>query len=547
MKKILVLNFTRIGDLIQTSPLLAGLKEEFPGCHITLAANVSFSGICQSLSDIDKTVVFDPKRFIHADGGQTSIIDVYNYLDEFVTQLASEKYDMLINLSHSNLTAIMGRLLNIPDVRGIDNDGEGNKVVNGSWLMYFSSLLSFRRYNTFNIVDIYQLGGGVKPKGRGLFIDSAKQFQMTDSLFAELGVAKGERLIGIQAGASMKERRWPSRNFAKCADIMARRWKAKAVLLGAATEKELVDEVAAFMETPHINLAGKTTLEELVGVVKHCDVLVTNDTATMHIAAAVGTPIVALFLVHAYGFETGPYCEKAIILEPEIPCFPCLHSSTCPHYACLELVTPEMVADAADHLVGNPGGMPFLDPDTFPKVRLFTPYFDRYGFWDLRPLKKAPPRDTDILSRIYRQFFMQPFGAGAGKEFVADFLAAHYAWTYKSELKVWADRKYFVFRKLTETAREGEKIIASALRDLKSGRLDKVKKVAQKLLDVDRAIELAGMSHPELMPAVRLFNMGKANIGDAPPAILLEKTRILYEGVDGFSEFAANRLKEIFK
>ncbi|TBR21283.1 MAG: glycosyltransferase family 9 protein, partial [Candidatus Nitrosotenuis sp.] len=356
MKKILVLNFTRIGDLIQTSPLLSGLKDEFPGCHITLAANVSFAGICQNLPNIDTTVVFDPKRFIHADGGQTSITDVYNYLDEFVTHLAAEKFDILINLSHSNLTAIMGRLLNIPDVRGIGIDGEGNKLVHGSWLMYFSSLLSFRLYNTFNIVDIYQLGGGVRPKGRGLFIDSAKPSSLAAPLLAELGVAEGDRLIGIQAGASMKERRWPSRNFAKSADILARRWNAKVALLGAASEKELVDEVAAAMEMPHINLAGKTSLEQLIGVVKRCGVLVTNDTATMHIAAATGTPIVALFLVHAYGFETGPYCDKAVILEPEIPCFPCLHSSTCPHYACLEYVTPEMVADAADHLANNPGG-----------------------------------------------------------------------------------------------------------------------------------------------------------------------------------------------
>ncbi len=547
MKKILILNFTRIGDLIQTSPLLAGLKDEFPGCHITLAANVSFFGICKNLPHIDKVMVFDPKQFIHADGGQTSIAEVYFYLDDFVAQLAAEKYDMLINLSHSNLTAIMGRLLKIPDVRGIASDDEGNKVVNDPWLMYFSALLSFRRYNTFNLVDIYQLGGGVEPKGRGLFINSAEPERLAAPLLAELGVVDGDRLIGIQAGASMKERRWPSTSFAKSADLLARRWNAKIVLLGAAAEKELVDEVSASMEMPHINLAGKTTLEQLIGVVKRCTVLVTNDTATMHIAAATRTPIVALFLVHAYGVETGPYCEKAVLLEPEIQCFPCLHSSTCPHYACLDYITPEMVVDAAVHLVGNPDGMPPLGLDTFPKVRVLAPYFDQYGFWDLRPLKKTPPGDTEILARIYRQYFMQSFGVGSGKEYVAGFLAAHYAHTDAEETRRWVEKKRGVFRKFMDAAGEGAEIAGQAARDFKGGRLDKVKKMAQRFLDVDRAIEMAGLAHPELMPAVRLFNMGKGNIGNAEPAVMLEKTRALYAGVSGFAAFVLDRLEDLSK
>lgn len=545
MKKILILNFTRIGDLIQTSPLLAGLKEEFPGCHITLAANVSFSGICKNLPHIDHMEIFDPKQFIHADGGQTSITDVYFYLDIFVARLTAEKFDMLINLSHSNLTAIMGRLLNIPDVRGIASDGEGNKVINDPWLMYFSSLLSFRRYNTFNLVDIYQLGGGIIPKGRGLFIDSVQPEHVAAPLLAELGVAAGDRLIGIQAGASMKERRWPSSNFAKSADLLAHRWNAKVVLLGAAAEKYLVDEVSAVMESPHINLAGKTSLEQLIGVVKRCSVLVTNDTATMHIAAAVGTPIVAFFLVHAYGYETGPYCSNAILLEPEIPCFPCLHSSTCPHYACLSYVTPEMVADAADHLTGNPDAMRPLGPTTFPKVRVLAPYFDQYGFWDLRPLKKAVPDDTEMLARIYRQYFMQPYGVGTGKEFVANYLATYFTPADPEHLRKWVEKKREVFRTLSSVAEEGANIAGQAARDFKGGRMDKVKKTAQRFLDLDRAIDMAGLTHPELMPAVRLFNMGKGNIGDAAPAAMMEETRVLYASVATFATFVMDRLEDL--
>ncbi len=542
MKRILILNFTRIGDLIQTSPLLAGLKEQHPGCHITMAANVSFMGICKNLPNIDELVVFDPKQFIHAEGGQTSIMDVYTYLEGFVASLKQKNFDMLVNLSHSNLTAIMGRLLGIADVRGIAIDAKGFKLVNDPWLMYFSSLLSFRRFNTFNLVDLYQLGGGVKPKARGLIIESGEAEKLAGSLLAGMGIKEGERLIAVQAGASMKERRWPSRNFARAADLLARRWNAKVLLLGAPAEKELVDEVGSAMEMPHANLAGKTTLEELIGVVKRCSMLVTNDTATMHIAAGVGTPIVALFLVHAYGYETGPYCDNAVLLEPEISCFPCLHSSTCPHYACLEYVTPEMVADAAELLVRHGKNIPLLAGDTFPKVRVMSPFFDRAGFIDLRPLKKGLPTESDILSRIYRHFFMQPLGVGADPGYWRDHLAAHYLDADAAQLKEWAEKKRAIFRALREAADDGALTARQALRDFTGGAMDKVKKKGQRFLDIDKKIEMLGLSHPELMPIVRLFNMGKGNIAEGRPAAILEETRALYAGVATAAEFVSAQL-----
>jgi hypothetical protein len=377
-------------------------------------------------------------------------------------------------------------------------------------------------------------------------IDRAKPEEDAKKLLADLGIAEGEKLIGIQAGASMKERRWPSEKFAQTADILSERWNAKILLFGAASEKELVDEVAAKMLRPYINLAGGTTLEQLIGIVQRCSLLVTNDTATMHIAAAVGTPITALFLVHAYAAETGPYCEGAVTLEPDISCFPCQHSSQCPHYACLDYITPQNVADAADICIAMKNGhSPEAPDDRFPAVRVMTTYFDEMGFLDSRPLKKMPIRENDILGRMYRYLFMRALTNEISADFWKKPLERHCWPEAKDETAKWVEKERVAFRKLAETASEGRQAILQAQRDYKSGRLDKVKLSAKNLVAIDGRIEMAGYANPELMPIVRLFIMGKGNMGDTSIEVMFGQTEMLYTEAKAAAESMIRMLGEL--
>lgn len=543
MKKILILNFTRLGDLIQTTPLLAGLKERYPGCEITLAANVSFMGICKNLPNIDRLVVFDPKQFIHADGGNTSILDVYRYLDAFTAQLEAEKYDVMVNLSHSDLSAVMGQMLNIPEVRGIQSNDEGHKVITDSWLMYFSGILSFRRFNTFNLVDIYQLGGGVVPASRRLLIDAEGPEEAGRRLLAELGVGPEETVIAVQAGASLKERRWPSVKFARSADILVEKWGGRVVLLGAPGERELVEEVAVAMKNPALNLAGKTSLEQLIGVVKRAKVIITNDTATMHIAASVKTPIVALFLVHAFAAETGPYCDRAVILEPIIPCFPCLHSSQCPHYACLDNVTPDMAAAAAEIAVSRvrPEDCIAEEPQ-FPGVKVSVPFFDKQGVWDIRPIIRRRATGEEVLGRVYRLMFARMFVKDIRTEYWKEYLERHFEPWDPREKAAWVEKTKRVFLKLGNHAEDGARLAASARNDLRKGAVDKIREKAQKFMDIDRAIEMLGLTHPECIPLVRLFTMGRANLPPSPPDSVMAGTKILYDALSESSRFVVAEL-----
>ncbi len=553
-KKILVLNLTRMGDLIQTTPLIAGLKDADPSCEVTLAVNVGFVGITDFLPDVDRVIPFDITPLRPANPSEYSVLDAFRRADSFVKELKAGGFDVLINLTHSTPSGIIGNMLGIPDVRGICLSDDAARTVHNRWLMYFSTLLSFRHYNTFNLVDVYVLGGGAKPGARRPVLDTARPELEARALLAELGITEGEKIIGLQAGSSMAERRWPPSNFARTADLLAERWNARIVFFGVHSEKELVDEVISKMKNGAINLAGRTSVSELVGIVKRCFLLLTNDTATMHVAAAVGVPIVALFLVHAYGAETGPYCENAVVLEPAVACFPCLHQSKCPHYACLAYISPEHAAEAAEIAVALKNGeAPKSDPakfessfgDSSRRVRISKTVFDEHGFYDLRPVFKKPAAEQDVLARMYRLEFMRPVVGKCPPDGFKRYLTETHVPPSAGEAAALAARKRPVFDKLAQTAKKGAEIIARARHDHKNGKLDKMKKYADELANTDRSMELHAMSHPELMPIVRMFQVGRGNMAQAPVEAMLERAKLLYAEAEQTATAMVDLLDEL--
>ena len=543
MKKILVLNLTRIGDLIQTTPLMEGLKRSDPDCEITLLGNVKFIGICEHLPFIDRLKVFDVMQFINSGGEPTSYLAVYRYMDGLVRELRAEKFDMLINLTHSKLSALIGGQLGIKEVRGASSTSDGFKVVNDPWLVYFSAFTGFRRYNSFNLVDIYQLGGGVKPGSQRLRINARNGSSAVAPLLKELGVEEGDTVIGIAAGASLKERRWPAEKFAAAADLISERHGAKVLLFGGPSEEKLVGKVESHMKRPVMNLAGKTSLEELIGLVKRCSLLVTNDTGTMHVASAVGTPVVALFFVHAFGAETGPYGEGHIVIEPEISCFPCPHKTACPHYACFDRVSPHDVADAADIIYGtdtanggNAGG------DRFQSARPFITCFDELGFFDLRPIKKEPLREEVVFNRIYRYLFLKIAYPELEPSYFIDYLKDNFEQWEAEKTGSWVEKKRSAFHELASTAGEAIKTVDKMSRDYKNGKVAMVKRGAGKLVEFDKKTVMLAYANEEQMPIAGLFNRGKGNITEMPLEIMLAKTKLLYTGVRDSARFVRRML-----
>jgi len=157
--------------------------------------------------------------------------------------------------------------------------------------------------------------------------------------------------IGVNPGAFYgAAKRWPPERFAATADVVARRAGARVAIVGGAAERPLGEAIAGQVRAPSRVLCGETTLGDLVGVLSSLRLLLTNDSGPMHLAAALGTPLVAVFGSTDWT-ETAPVSARARVVREETECAPCLLRECPIDHRCMTRVGVDRVASAALELV----------------------------------------------------------------------------------------------------------------------------------------------------------------------------------------------------
>ena len=195
------------------------------------------------------------------------------------------------------------------------------------------------------------------------FVVSEGAQAAADALLRAAGLAPDPPLLAVHpgSGAYSVARRWFPDRFTTVADALSCRYGLGVVLLGGEDERALADTVIGHMHRPAANLAGRTSLEELGGVLRRCALLVGNDAGVAHLASAVGTPVVAIF--GPFNHRTWRPLGRSLVVraEPALPCMPCVnrgfsrgYPEGCPPRYCLQEVTPAMVVAAAEQLLERP-------------------------------------------------------------------------------------------------------------------------------------------------------------------------------------------------
>lgn len=173
--------------------------------------------------------------------------------------------------------------------------------------------------------------------------------------------AGGKLRIGVCAGAEYgPAKRWPLERFAEVVrTVSAENTRLHWLLLGAPKEAEMGEKLSAMLPgVPHDNLVGKTRLSELITTLRGCALLLTNDTGTMHLAAALGVPTVSIF-GSTCPVATGPLGDRHLVIQHQVPCSPCFERE-CPfgHYDCMTRVTVGQVAEAVRSALKMTGDEP---------------------------------------------------------------------------------------------------------------------------------------------------------------------------------------------
>jgi lipopolysaccharide heptosyltransferase II len=172
-----------------------------------------------------------------------------------------------------------------------------------------------------------------------------------ERLVAALGVTDGSWVI-VHPGSTAPSRRYPPESFACAARSLAREDGLAVVFTGTADEAALIDDIREAMGAPSASLAGQLSVEDLAAVLSRAPLLISNNTGPVHVAAAVGTPVVDLYALT--NPQHTPWGVPSRVLSHDVPCKYC-YKSICPegHHACLRQVRPEAVVAAARELLSR--------------------------------------------------------------------------------------------------------------------------------------------------------------------------------------------------
>ena len=521
--KILIVNMTRMGDIIQTTPLIRGLREKYPAADLHLLVLKGFLGVARLIPGVDKLLYWDQDETVTRILLKLPLSELYQKQRAYFEELRREEYDLVINLTHSLESAVFTRLLRTREIRGLTITPGGRKVISHPWVNYFFNVTANRGFNDYNLVDVYRRIGDLGAEGASLWLQVPPEAEnWAAEKFRELGLTK-KPVIALQPGANKAVRQWPTDYFARLVHILRRRWNAEFVVLGTAPERSLGEDIARAAKLPLHNFMGATTIPQLAAVVARCAVVISNDTGTMHLAAALGIPTAAIFLATALPRETAAYTEKAIVLQPALECAPCSHHVVCPHVRCRREIAPEMVARAVEELL-EPGS---VDPRVFREQERVLVYRSRHlreGIQMLiplhRPLLTPEQLATTALRLLWKKVLVPQDAQEAAERTFSEDL------TEQVELL----RRYWQpnpSAELTARVREYDAVLETAGRWGKRGKEITVQLLHQVehhpepeiltvLLDelsaVDRKIFALEMQHEFIRPLCVLFRFGRDNL-----------------------------------
>jgi ADP-heptose:LPS heptosyltransferase len=525
--KVLLVNITRLGDMLQATPTIAGIKRENPDCHTTVLVEKQFADICHILPNIDRVVAIDlgfTCRSLAAE--QSGVIDAYQYVSGLVEELRDESFDYCLNMSSSAYTALLLKLLKIPRTGGWTADEEGYRVIESDWARLFATSVHYqnRQYNSLNLVDVFRCSADVEDHPQKLLVNIESDAERyAQEMIRNAGFTNYGPLIAVQAGASQAKRQWSPALFIEMVKILDKEYNARVILTGSPKELSIVQPILDGCNSPNVfSAVGKTSIPQLAALLKECEVLVTGDTGPMHISVAAGTPVVAMFLASAYGFETGPYSAGNIVLQPVIGCGPCNPNKPCSRPDCHETISPRLIAELAVARAAGEVTHVSREQADPRQVVVYRSVFDQYGFCDLKPINTPEGDSFTRFRNAYRKLWLQDLG---GYE-----VASEGRLPRKQSVLGVLDPGVEGLREIADCAQKGQELMARLKELILDARApgSALQRINNEISALDRTIEELGFHYDPIGSLAKMFLFAKENLTGSDPLALASQMDSIY-------------------
>ena len=340
MNNLLIIKLRYIGDVLLATPTLRAIKAAWPDVRVTMMVNRGTEGVLSGNPDIDEILVLD----------KVSLAAQWR----LIVQLRRRRFDTVIDLTDGDRSAFLSWVSGASVRIGFNDEHRRRRVC-------YSAIVppqpGLRHRIERDLAALKSLGVPASEQQPKLWLTEEDEAS-ADQLLDRLGIRRERALIILQPGARYWFKAWPAERFAELADRLASEYDCQVLIGGSKDEEALAQRIHEAATSRPVSIAGRTTLKQFASIAKRAALFVGNDSGAMHIAAAMGTPMVALF-GPSNPDEWGPRGDRVQVLYKGLDCRACFHP-TCNRgeQNCMKQLSVVAVYTAASQLLasGVPSG-----------------------------------------------------------------------------------------------------------------------------------------------------------------------------------------------
>ncbi|MCK9572133.1 MAG: lipopolysaccharide heptosyltransferase II [Candidatus Omnitrophica bacterium] len=337
-KRILVCRTDRLGDVLLSTPVISALRRQYPNAYIAMLVSGGVKEALEANQDLDRLFILDKGA------KDRSLAESFSLIGE----IKKEKFDLAIILHPTIRVHLIVFLAGVTKRLGYSRKAPFLLTDRIAHLKQEGS-----KHESEYALDMVRYLG-ILPVDKKLTFEVAPKFEKyIEQLFHQEGLAAEDKLLAIHPAASCASKIWPAERFALVADKLADRYGFKVLIFASAKDKKIAQAVQENMRHQPINLAGKTSVGELAAAIKRCQLFISNDSGPVHLACALGVPVIVIFGRKQPGLSPrrwGPLGIKDKILHGQANCDICLAHNCKNDFACLKSIGVEDVLKAAEQI-----------------------------------------------------------------------------------------------------------------------------------------------------------------------------------------------------
>lgn len=357
VQRILIIKPSSIGDVVNALPFLSSLRQRYPDRHIAWLVEEEAAELLLGHPLLDRVIVSGRRRWGREVRTPFRGSVALREVAALIAELRQGRYDLVVDLQGLLKSALTVACTGARYRVGLAGGREGS----GRVLTHVVPLPP----GPMHAVDRYLEAArflGADPLSKAFVFPSRPEDDVrAEALLAEAEVRPDNPVIAMNLQARWRTKLWEEERFARLGEVLARRHGARILVIGSSSDLPLARRLVSHMNPAPFVAAGRTDLKVLIALLRRINLLVTVDSGPMHLAAALGTPLVALFgptdprLIGPYGGDPPTGQAGGVVLRVPLPCSPC-SKRRCQIEAdrlCMRSISVEEVTEAASALLAT--------------------------------------------------------------------------------------------------------------------------------------------------------------------------------------------------